>query len=295
MRASLFGMSESEVYELLDHSRRGWESDGPRPVRTHVWEPAGRPPKPPVALLSHGTGGSALDLGWLADALAGAGFLVAAVDHHGNTSTGRSLPEGFAFVWERPRDLSFVLGWLERERPIGAAGVAGFSLGGYSAAALVGARLSPEKVRAVLDGVVPAPPLPEFPGLIDALRSRVPPDELRRRIEEAGATVADPRILAAFLISPAIGQLVDESSLTAVDRPVAIRWGGADDNSPGSENALRYGRGIPGAEVSCLGETVGHYEFADDIAGAGPVRAQVAADAVAFLNRNLKLSAAARP
>ncbi|MER5772528.1 alpha/beta hydrolase [Streptomyces sp. NPDC001985] len=284
-------MREPVIRELLDHSRTGWDTDGPRPVRIHLWEPEPeaepRRAAPPVVLLSHGTGGRARDLAWLAEALAGAGFLVVGADHHGNNAVDRSLPEGFAFVWERPRDLSFALAELERERELGPVGAAGFSLGGYTAAALVGARLAPERLSAVLHGLVPAPPLPEFPGLVPALRARVPAAELERRLEGSGADVSLPRVAAAFLISPAIGQLIDVPSLAGVRRPVAVRWGGADDNSPGPRNALVYGEGIPGAETRCVGAGVGHYEFADDIEGAGPVRARVAADAVAFFSRHL--------
>ncbi len=46
----------------------------------------------PVVLLSHGTGGTAASLGWLAGRLAAAGFIVLGVDHHGNTAAGPTGP-----------------------------------------------------------------------------------------------------------------------------------------------------------------------------------------------------------
>ncbi|MCM2423622.1 serine aminopeptidase domain-containing protein [Streptomyces sp. RKAG293] len=240
-----------------------------------------------MVLLSHGTGGSALDLAWLAEPLAEAGYLVAGVDHHGNNSVDGYLPEGFVFAWERPRDLAFLLRELERERDIGPVGTAGFSLGGFTAAAMVGARLAPDRLRAVVRGLVPVPPLPEFPDLLAALHTRVPDDMLERLLEQSGVDTSLPQVRAAFLICPAIGQLVDEESLAGIDRPVAIRWGGADDNAPGPENALRYGEFIPGADVRSAGEDVGHYAFANDDAADAPVRARVAADAVEFFTRHL--------
>ena len=100
---------------LLDEARRNWSGDGPRPLRWSAWYPAesdspaievtippGRalyslgllaPEAPlsehadryPVVLISHGTGGSASGLGWLASAIAAQGFVVLGIDHHGNT------------------------------------------------------------------------------------------------------------------------------------------------------------------------------------------------------------------
>ncbi|QMU67631.1 hypothetical protein [Streptacidiphilus sp. P02-A3a] len=281
-------MIKPEIRELADPSRRNWDAVGPRPVRAYLWEPAFPTlDPPPLVLLSHGTGGSAQDLAWLAEALTGAGFLVAGVDHHGNNWVDGYLPEGFAFDWERPRDLGFLLGELTRERRLGPVGAAGFSLGGYTAAATVGARIDPERVRAVAEGLVPAPPLPEFPDLIEALRARIPQDQWEPLIQGSAADVSVPQVLAAFLICPAVGELIDESSLPRVTRPVAIRWGGADDICPGPENALRYARHIPRAEAVCVGESVGHYVFVDGTESGEPVRAAVAADAVAFFRAEL--------
>ena len=48
-------------------------------------EPLGS--KRPLVLLSHGTGGSAVMLAWLGETLARAGYVVAAINHHGNTAT----------------------------------------------------------------------------------------------------------------------------------------------------------------------------------------------------------------
>lgn len=89
---------------------------------------------------------------WLVEPLVAAGFRVIAVDHHGNNYVGGYEPEGFLFVWERPRDLTFVLDVLADEQPHGPVGAAGFSVGGYTLAALAGARLDPQRVAAALTG-----------------------------------------------------------------------------------------------------------------------------------------------
>ena len=102
---------------LADPMRPAWSGDGPRPIRWSAWYPAdpaaeailvGMPPDaplyllgelardaPPIAaterfpvvLLSHGTGGTAASLGWLARRLAAAGWVVLGIDHHGNTAS----------------------------------------------------------------------------------------------------------------------------------------------------------------------------------------------------------------
>ncbi|MFC8455013.1 alpha/beta hydrolase family protein [Kitasatospora sp. NPDC057223] len=276
-----------------DTDRRSWSpgsaADAPRPVRAYLWEPStpAAADPPPLLLLSHGTGGSARDLAWLAEALAGAGFLVAGVDHHGNNWVDGYLPEGFAFSWERPRDLGFLLEKLRQERAVGPVGAIGFSLGGYTAAATVGARIAPERFRALALGLVPLPPLPEFPDLLEAMNARYAPEQLESVVEQSGADCSVPDVEAAFLICPGIGALIDEGSLAAVARPVSIHWGGADENAPGPENALHYAGYIPGAEAVCVGEEVGHYLFVDGGAEGEPVRRRVAADAVAFFRRHL--------
>ncbi|MFJ8039172.1 alpha/beta hydrolase family protein [Kitasatospora sp. NPDC096147] len=286
-------MSDPVIRAYTDPGRPDWSPEAvagtPRPVRAYLWEPAARPVggPPPVLLMSHGTGGSARDLAWLAEELALAGYLVAGVDHHGNNWVDGYLPEGFAFSWERPRDLGFVLERLREERELGAVGAVGFSLGGYTAAATVGARIAPEHYRAVAERLVPMPPLPEYPDLLDAIDARYRPEEREPIIRASGADRTVPEVAAAFLICPGIGGLVDQASLEAVRRPVAIRWGGADDNSPGPGNALYYAEHIPGAEVACAGEEVGHYLFVDGSASGEPVRRQVARDAVEFFGRTL--------
>ncbi len=281
-------MAKPVVREYVDESRPNWAASGGRPVRTYVWPAAGADGQQPVVLISHGTGGSAQDLDWLAEPLAAAGFLVAGPDHHGNNYVDGYLPEGFACSWERPRDLSFVLTQLEAELPVGQAGAIGFSLGGYTVSALVGVRLQPARLRAVVDGLAPAEPLPEFPGLLDAIRAKYDQQSIESILRASGADCADPRISAAFMICPAIGMLADEQSLAAVTRPVEIRWAGADEITPAAQNALRYAGLIPGARAECVGDQVTHYQFVDGSEAGRNARDSVAGDAVAFFNQQLR-------
>lgn len=102
--------------------------------------------KYPLLLLSHGTGGSADSLDWLASALAAHGFIVAGVNHPGNNALEPVTRDGFILWWERATDVSEVLDSLLADPTLGARidtdriGAVGFSLGGYTVLELAGAR-----------------------------------------------------------------------------------------------------------------------------------------------------------
>ena len=113
---------------FFDDERKSWSGFGARPLRTSIWYPAdtvvnetlmtvgGAAGKPlfiignvaenallapaadcyPVVLISHGTGGSALGMGWLGIRLARLGYIAVAVNHHGNTAIEPYLAAGFA-------------------------------------------------------------------------------------------------------------------------------------------------------------------------------------------------------
>lgn len=78
------------------------------PVEVAVDAPVVKGQTWPVVLLSHGSGGKADKLFWIASHLVKNGFLVIAVDHPGNM-TGDNTAEGVIRIWERARDLSFAL------------------------------------------------------------------------------------------------------------------------------------------------------------------------------------------
>lgn len=269
---------EPVVRELVDERRPRWDGAGPRPVRAYLRSASATDEPGAVVLLSHGTGGSARQLTWAAEALARAGFLAVAVDHHGNNTVDGYLPEGFAFWWERALDLSVVLDVLSAERELGPVGALGFSLGGYTVLALAGARIDAGVYAQLLEGSLDLPPPPEFPDLAEALQARLEAGA-GGEVAAAGDTYRDPRVGAAFAICPALAGLVDAESLRGIDVPVAVRWAGADEICP---DARRYADLIPAADGQCVGSEVGHYAFLHSTDGAEPVREAVATDAVSF-------------
>ncbi|MGW3386457.1 alpha/beta hydrolase family protein [Streptomyces cinereoruber] len=275
---------------LYDESRRDLrDPDRPRPVRVYLWEPDRPEADPaPLVVVSHGTGGSGGDMEWLVQPLLGAGFRVVALDHHGNNHVDGYEPEGFLHVWERPRDVSFVLDALARERPLGPVGAAGFSLGGYTAAALAGARVVPEVLWAVLTGEVPLPEIPEFPDVLEALLAKYPVDETSRRaLDAAGADLSDPRVRAVFQVAPGVGGLVSPESLAAVRVPVDIRWGGADTIAPYQTDTRPYLENIPTARGRSAGPDVRHDDFFAPEPADPDVRFRVGGEAAAFFRRHL--------
>jgi predicted dienelactone hydrolase len=221
-----------------------------------------------------------------------AGFRVLSLDHHGNNHVDGYHPEGFLFGWERPRDITFVLDTVCGDNPPISIGVAGFSLGGYTAAALAGARLDAFMVEAVLSGAAPLPPIEELPDALDALRGARSDQSLTEVIGEASADLRDDRVDACFVVAPGMGALLTEDSLRAVSIPVAIRWGDADDTNPFDRDVRPFVEHIPGVDARSEGAGVRHHDF---IALLTPdrtdVRDAVAADAAEFFAHHLTVAA----
>lgn len=102
----------------------------------------------PLVVLSHGQGGTRLGHHDTATALANAGFLVASFNHPGDTFGDDSLASEVAIFESRPADVSRVIThmleqWKDRQLvDAQSIGAFGFSRGGYTVLALVGAEPS---------------------------------------------------------------------------------------------------------------------------------------------------------
>lgn len=101
----------------------------------------------PVVVMSHGSGGNAVQMGWIATELARRGMIVIAPNHQGTTSRD-SDPFQTVKVWQRADDLKAALDLIEKSPPFGLRAdmtrVAsfGFSLGGFSALSVAGVQVS---------------------------------------------------------------------------------------------------------------------------------------------------------
>jgi predicted dienelactone hydrolase len=285
-----------------DPHRTNWAGTGPRPLLTELWYPApdtviesaigigppeqplytagkaaraaeliGTPPRFPCLLLSHGTGGSALQLGWLGTALAAQGYIVASVNHHGNTSVEPYTAQGFCLWWERAQDLRAVLDHLLADTRFGAridptrAGAAGFSLGGYTVLAVAGGRTDLRAFAAFCRGPerdATCEDQAEFPGMLAqfARLKRTDP-RVQASLRRHNSSFRDPRIRAVFAIAPVLGGAFTPAGLAEVSVPVALVVGEADTVAPPLTNAQRFARWLPRATLTVLPGQVGHYTF----------------------------------
>ncbi len=201
--------------------------------------------KHPLVLLSHGSGGNADALGWLASGLAARGAIVLAVNHPGSTS-GDSSPRRSVDLGARAKDLSAALDmiladpafapFVEAER----IGAVGFSLGGTTALGLAGVRF---------EGEVQDENCASGPEAADCVFFRL---GAVRFADYAGfdSDARDPRITRAVAIDPGFGGAADPASLDgAMPGMTLINLGDADrldavDVGPGG-NALASR--LPGA------------------------------------------------
>lgn len=287
-----------------DEARKNWQATGPRPLRTAVWYPAaetatkeetifGGPPetqvfapvtvaagadvsqrskKYPLVLISHGTGGSAMMMMWLGYYLAARGYIVAAVNHHGNTAIEKEpAAQGFSLVWERPKDLTVVLDKLLADPLFGnhidrnRIGAAGFSLGGYTVISIAGGVFSLKE----FEGFCNSPqrdftcePQPEFPQAQAKLKELIKTDTVvQTSLLHASDSYVDKRIKCVFAIAPALGSGLTPASLNAIKIPVRLVVGQADHVTPPATNAQRFASLIKGAKLTVLPGEVGHYTF----------------------------------
>jgi predicted dienelactone hydrolase len=233
----------------------------------------------PLILLSHGTGGTAAGLGWLAIALAARGYVVAAVNHPGNNAIDGYTVEGFSLWWLRALDLSRVIDGMLADLEFGprldkrCIGAAGFSLGGYTMMAIAGGITSLAHFRAFCaspraDRMCVAPP--EFADLRarrDALAETDP--KFAAALREDGRSYRDRRVRAVFAMAPALGPALLPESLARIRIPVAIVAGSGDEIVPVASSAKLFAAKIPDAKLALLPAPTGHYVFLAQCTAAG--------------------------
>ena len=101
--------------------------------------------KLPVVVVSHGMSGDFTDHHDLAETLADAGFIVAAVDHPGDSSFDTSRDGDLSVMVERPTDITRLINFMLGASPAASridpkrVGFFGFSAGGYTGLVLIGA------------------------------------------------------------------------------------------------------------------------------------------------------------
>jgi predicted dienelactone hydrolase len=276
-----------------DNNRSNWLGNGPRPLRSVIWYPAGKggaaetlndssqfpvsetilrdasiskmKKKYPLILISHGSQGNAAQMNWLAYYMASRGYLAVSINHNGTDEEERKT--GFLSLsdfcmWERPQDITAVLDNLLNDPEFSdridtsRIGCAGFSLGGATAIWVAGAIFS------IMDLAENEPEAPPFlKESIDRLIVLSKTDSIIiKSTKHSADSFRDRRIKAVFALAPAIGQGFTKDGLNNISIPVQIVVGDADMVAPKETNAGHYAALIPTARPLIIlpGER-GHY------------------------------------
>ena len=323
--ANIFGQNISKVgmttREFNDDARKNWSGTAPRPVFTTVWYPAnadakeekvviGNPDNPiflagsaakdaeisrvkkrhPLIVISHGTGGSALQMMWLGEYLAARGFIVAAVNHHGNTGAEEKyLAQGFILWWERARDSRVAVDKLLTDSKFGKSidakkiGAVGFSLGGSTVTSIAGGIFDIsafDKFCASAERDATCEPQPEFPNAMKEF------EELRKNdpiviesLKRAEISYKDARIKAIFAIAPALGTAFTKTSLSKIKIPFQFVVGESDQTAPAKTNAQKIAQFVKKSDVEILPGQVAHYTFLSDCTPFGKTILAICRDA----------------
>lgn len=225
--------------------------------------------KYPLLALSHGTGGSAMQMAWLGTYLAARGYIVVAVNHPGNNAVTGYTTRGFVEGWERAKDISTVISDMLEDPRFGSKidaeriGAAGFSYGGYTMMELAGASTDLNRLLAWCDEQKGACDPPEMPDLMEKFKAIKQQPDVQQSLQRAGDSYRDPRIRAVFAIAPAVARAFMPESLQKITIPVEIVAGAADPIAPPAENAQFFAANVKSAKLTLLPGGVGHYTFLD--------------------------------
>ncbi|OGN63796.1 MAG: hypothetical protein A3E80_06755 [Chlamydiae bacterium RIFCSPHIGHO2_12_FULL_49_9] len=226
----------------------------PDPVWIHPQEIRKAPIAPskskyPLILMSHGHMGERRDRSWLAEKLVPHGYVVASVEHHGNTWSGYNPLVSLRF-WERARDVHFVLDrvledpFLRDSIDANRIGFIGYSLGGMTGLSLGGAKA--ENVKEVI--------------YLQQQKYRELAPELVEQVDfsEAGSDFRDSRIKAMVLLCPA-AFVHPPHTLERIKLPIAVVAAEKDHVLPHREHAERIIRHVKPVKVKVLKKEVGHH------------------------------------
>ena len=221
-----------------------------------------------LIVLSHGTGGSELGHTSLAQALAQAGYLVAALRHPGDNWQDRSLlkvtPERYFDT--RPQQATQVINALLRDpkwkdRIASDArgprvGALGHSAGGYTVLALAGGQPDLARIAKHCQQHSAADPifcsLGRATGSSTAAPSSVAPER---------ATLADPRVRAVAAMSP-VGAVFTGASLAAIKVPTLLYGAQRDRFLVPQFHTEWIAQNMPQAELRRV-PSAWHYAFMD--------------------------------
>lgn len=296
-----------KTLHFLDSERKAWNGKNQRPITTTIFYPTldeniqkimiGEPNeelfyagnavwnatitdqrKRPLIIMSHGTGGAALQMLWIAEELVKNGYIVAGINHHGNTTAEqKQYAPGYILWWERTQDIGVVLNklisntdWASHinESKIGALG---FSLGGYTVLSALGGITDKslfydfcdsDKRDSTCDDQV------EFPNVIEEFKKVQNTPQVIASVKKEHDLFRIKLIKAGFIIAPAVIQAFTEDSLKEIQIPTYITGGTLDKVAPIKTNASYAASIIPNNHYLQI-QNAGHYTFLSECTNFG--------------------------
>ncbi len=221
-----------------------------------------------LILLSHGTGGSELGHSSLAEALARAGYLVAALRHPGDNWQDATLLKNSParYFDERPRQASRVIDallhdplWrdrIARDAHGPRIGALGHSAGGYTVLALAGGEPDLARIRRHCAQERAEDPIFCNTGDSSRMAPAVPSSPT-----PPNAGPADPRVRAVVALAP-VGAVFSTESLARIRIPVALYIADADRWLVPRFHGDRVAQNVAGVEVHRVANA-GHFAFMD--------------------------------
>ncbi|MBW4645546.1 MAG: alpha/beta hydrolase [Goleter apudmare HA4340-LM2] len=217
----------------------------------------------PVIVFSHGFGSVRTDMRYLAEHLASHGYVVAALEHPGSSSTNVYLaiqnktrlfkPQE---VLDRPKDISFVLDELEKlnqtaNNPLQGklatnnTMVLGYSYGGGTALAVAGGELQLERLKQRCKDNIAVFSLGET---LQCSAQELPENTYKLR---------DARVKRAIALNPTTSLLFGDTGLSQVQVPTLVLSSSADKTTPALSEQIVGFEQIPSPKwlVGILGST----------------------------------------
>lgn len=219
----------------------------------------------PLVVLSHGSGGNAANLSWIAAHLADQGMIVMAANHPGTTS-GDSTPEQTLKTWLRPADQSALIDLAESGLPksikadTSRVASIGFSLGGYTALATAGAQISKDDYVSYCAD--------HFGKMDCAWFNNANIDFDTIDIDRYEQSHRDPRVTAVVAIDPAVAQAYQADSLAQFDLPVQIINLGTAGEIPAAVDGATIQADLPSAQLEFVDQAT-HFSFLGECTGKG--------------------------
>jgi predicted dienelactone hydrolase len=213
----------------------------------------------PLLLMSHGHKGDRREKSWLAGILAKQGYIIASVDHYGDTRSTFDPLLSVCF-WHRTLDFSFVLDELEKEPFIlnqfdqKRIGFIGYSLGGMTGLGLAGAKA--QNTQAIV-----LQSIKQYTGLNTDKISQID-------FSISEKNYLEPRIKAALLICPA-AFVYSAKNLKQIKIPIGLIATIGDEVLPHQKHAYQIIKHAIPKKLKIMKKEISHYSFLNQISKAG--------------------------